>query len=73
LIQRFHLQWASPWTDTKEKGKVFHQKLRVTYLPAEGQVPGEDEEDQEVSFYPFFPSKRHGTVTLTRFISSKTL
>ena len=51
MIQ-LRLQWASP--DTKEKGKVFHQKLRVTYLPAEGQVPREDEEDQEVSFYLFF-------------------
>ncbi|CAA7271333.1 unnamed protein product [Cyclocybe aegerita] len=39
-----HDIWASP--DANEEGKVFQQKLRVTYLPAEGQVLEEEEENQ---------------------------
>ncbi|KAJ2919204.1 hypothetical protein MD484_g1217, partial [Candolleomyces efflorescens] len=34
--------WAS--TDTNEEGKVHQQKLRVTYLPAEGQTLEEEDE-----------------------------
>jgi len=59
LIQ-LHLQWASP--DTKEKGKVFHQKLQVSYLPGE---------DQEVSFYPlFFKTLWNGNVDSIYFLKS---
>jgi len=36
--------WASP--EANEEGKVFQQKLRVTYLPPEGQVLEEEEENQ---------------------------
>ncbi|KAF9533171.1 PapD-like protein [Crepidotus variabilis] len=38
--------WASP--ETNEEGKVFQQKLRVTYLPAEGQVLEEEDENPQV-------------------------
>jgi hypothetical protein len=37
-------KWASP--EANEDGKVFQQKLRVTYLPAEG--PPLEEEDENV-------------------------
>ncbi|KIM43402.1 hypothetical protein M413DRAFT_444230 [Hebeloma cylindrosporum] len=35
--------WASP--EANEEGKVFQQKLRVTYLPAEGQTLEEEDEN----------------------------
>ncbi|EDR13679.1 uncharacterized protein LACBIDRAFT_292494 [Laccaria bicolor S238N-H82] len=38
-----HDIWASP--DTNEEGKVHQQKLRVTYLPPEGQVLEEEDEN----------------------------
>ncbi|KAF8957253.1 PapD-like protein [Flammula alnicola] len=37
-----HDIWASP--ETNEEGKVFQQKLRVTYLPAEGETLEEVDE-----------------------------
>ncbi|KDR82894.1 hypothetical protein GALMADRAFT_238530 [Galerina marginata CBS 339.88] len=42
--------WASP--DTNEEGKVFQQKLRVTYLPAEGQTLEEEDEPPAVGMAP---------------------
>ncbi|KAF8890011.1 hypothetical protein CPB84DRAFT_1749169 [Gymnopilus junonius] len=39
--------WSSP--DMNEEGKVFQQKLRVTYLPAEGQIDEEDENHENVA------------------------
>ena len=36
-------QWAN--TDSNEEGKVHQQKLRVTYLPAEGQTLEEEDEN----------------------------
>ena len=42
----YRFQWASP--EANEDGKVFQQKLRVTYLPAEGQVLEEEEENPQV-------------------------
>lgn len=47
-----------------EEGKIFQQKLRVTYLPAEGQVLEEEEEapsvfhaNDSVRNLPFFPKR----------------
>jgi len=40
----FYFKWASP--EANEDGRVFQQKLRVTYLPAEG--PALEEEDENV-------------------------
>jgi len=37
------VQWASP--EANDEGKVFQQKLRVTYLPAEGQPLEEEDEN----------------------------
>lgn len=37
--------WSS--SDANEEGKVFQQKLRVTYLPAEGQVVEEEDENNQ--------------------------
>jgi hypothetical protein len=42
----FCVQWASP--EANEEGKVFQQKLRVTYLPAEGQTLEEEDENVPV-------------------------
>ncbi len=44
LVNLFNSQWSS--SDANEEGKVFQQKLRVTYLPAEGQPL--DEEDENI-------------------------
>ncbi|PPQ91678.1 hypothetical protein CVT25_012891 [Psilocybe cyanescens] len=41
-----HDLWASP--ETNEDGKIFQQKLRVTYLPAEGQTLEEEDESAAV-------------------------
>ncbi|KJA18016.1 hypothetical protein HYPSUDRAFT_70279 [Hypholoma sublateritium FD-334 SS-4] len=41
-----HDIWASP--EANEEGKVFQQKLRVTYLPAEGQTLEEEDEPAPV-------------------------
>ncbi|KAH9480412.1 Vesicle-associated membrane protein-associated protein scs22, partial [Psilocybe cubensis] len=38
-----HDLWANP--DTNEEGKIFQQKLRVTYLPPEGQTVEEEDEN----------------------------
>ena len=41
----FDPQWSS--SDANEEGKVFQQKLRVTYLPAEGQALEEEDENNQ--------------------------
>jgi len=38
-----HVIWSSP--DVADEGKVHQQKLRVTYLPAEGQTLAEEDEN----------------------------
>jgi vesicle-associated membrane protein-associated protein A len=39
--------WSSP--DTGEEGKVHQQKLRVVYLPAEGQTLVEEDEEAQIN------------------------
>jgi hypothetical protein len=42
-FQLIYPQWSS--SDANEESKVFQQKLRVTYLPAEGQALEEEDEN----------------------------
>jgi hypothetical protein len=44
-------QWSS--SDSNEEGKVFQQKLRVTYLPAEGQALDEEDENPQAGLSVF--------------------
>jgi hypothetical protein len=43
--------WSS--SDSNEEGKVFQQKLRVTYLPAEGQALDEEDENPQAGISLF--------------------
>ena len=43
FISFFKTKWSSP--DVNDEGKVHQQKLRVTYLPAEGQTVEEEDEN----------------------------
>ena len=49
LSRLFDPQWSS--SDANEEGKVFQQKLRVTYLPAEGQALEEEDEVGMISVF----------------------
>ncbi|KAF9476539.1 PapD-like protein [Pholiota conissans] len=56
-----HDIWASP--EANEEGKVFQQKLRVTYLPAEGQtLEEEDETAGAPSVFSGHESVRYDTI-----------
>ncbi|KAJ7459921.1 PapD-like protein [Mycena latifolia] len=53
-------------TDTSEEGKVHQQKLRVVYLPAEGQTLVEEEEEGQTNMSSMMMSAGDSSVSIHR-------